>query len=150
MRLEFPSRGGKKSYATSEKELGMEADSLEQAIHAIDTLLRHEMPWSALMAAQRTAGWRGRPPSPAQLKQLRRLGVALPDDADACAGASKARPGQRLTRGVAANLIQRAIGGCGRAWRDFEAAKARIASDEDSILAEAMRNAAWITPASDA
>ncbi|KAJ2752504.1 hypothetical protein IWQ56_006730, partial [Coemansia nantahalensis] len=150
MRVGRRDRRESKNYTTRERKLDMQADSLQQAIQGVDTLLQREMPWPALQLARWNAPWRSQPPTPAQLKLLRRLEVPLPGNADECAAARSLGAGQRLTRGIAANLATRAKNGSLRAWKDYDAAKAQAMRDEDGRLAEAVRNAAWLGSARDA
>ncbi|KAJ1735696.1 DEAD DEAH box helicase [Coemansia biformis] len=140
----------KSTFYTSVSRLDMDAISLEQAVRGIETMLKSVVPMNSLKLARWDAPWRGQPPTEAQIKNLRRMGFALPDDADKWTDPEVHRKGAKITRGAAANLIDCAMNGGLRAWKDYEVAKARVAKSEGDKLAEVLKNALWISPTSDA
>ncbi|KAJ1954290.1 hypothetical protein GGI12_005823, partial [Dipsacomyces acuminosporus] len=80
-------------FYTAETDVDLVADTLQHAVHGVDKLLTSTIrPYERNLLLWNSP-WRHKPPTPSQVKSLRRLGVKVPDNiqTEAEGGRSSAR-----------------------------------------------------------
>ncbi|KAJ1791275.1 DEAD DEAH box helicase, partial [Coemansia sp. RSA 2399] len=156
------------SFYSVDTKLKMTAETLEHAIHAMDSLIRSKCGSRfEIKTFMWNAPWRKQPPTPSQIKLLKRHGI---DVYRGKQGAGKERELQKkpasevgapaiveveceekkrtsvsdmwITRGIATNIISRMRSGSIKWWRDAAKAQERVDAKREKA-ADLKKLAAW-------
>ncbi|KAJ2554095.1 DEAD DEAH box helicase [Coemansia sp. RSA 1933] len=149
------------SFYTVNTNLKMTAETLEHAVRAMDSLIRSKcVSRFEIKTLMWNAPWRRQPPTPMQIKMLKRFGVdvhrgskgkpvtignagsASTKDEEDEEEERKSVSDMWVNRGIATNIITRMRSGSIKWWRDAEKAEEKLEAKREKA-AEIKKLAAW-------